>query len=102
MVRVVREDTQGIRVIKALSKVEKEQQRYDKVNKKLINAEKKASLAMGFVNPIMSLLMNLGITFVVLIGAYRVMNRQNCCLHAVFYNDFYCNFINYTNIYDVY
>lgn len=76
MVRVVREDTQGIRVIKALSKVEKEQQRYDKVNKKLINAEKKASLAMGFVNPIMSLLMNLGITFVVLIGAYRVMNRQ--------------------------
>lgn len=76
MVRVVREDTQGIRVIKALSKVEKEQQRYDKVNKKLIHAEKKASLAMGFVNPIMSLLMNLGITFVVLIGAYRVMNRQ--------------------------
>ena len=76
LVRVVREDTQGIRVIKALSKVEKEQQRYDKVNKKLINAEKKASLAMGFVNPIMSLLMNLGITFVVLIGAYRVMNRQ--------------------------
>lgn len=76
IVRVVREDTQGIRVIKALSKVEKEQQRYDKVNKKLINAEKKASLAMGFVNPIMSLLMNLGITFVVLIGAYRVMNRQ--------------------------
>lgn len=76
MVRVVREDTQGIRVIKALSKVEKEQQRYDKVNKKLINAEKKASFAMGFVNPIMSLLMNLGITFVVLIGAYRVMNRQ--------------------------
>lgn len=76
MVRVVREDTQGIRVIKALSKVEKEQQRYDKVNKKLINAEKKANLAMGFVNPIMSLLMNLGITFVVLIGAYRVMNRQ--------------------------
>ena len=76
MVRVVREDTQGIRVIKALSKVEKEQQRYDKVNKKLINAEKKASLAMGVVNPIMSLLMNLGITFVVLIGAYRVMNRQ--------------------------
>ena len=76
MVRVVREDTQGIRVIKALSKVGKEQQRYDKVNKKLINAEKKASLAMGFVNPIMSLLMNLGITFVVLIGAYRVMNRQ--------------------------
>jgi ATP-binding cassette subfamily B protein len=32
MVRVVREDTQGIRVIKALSKTEYEHRRYDKVN----------------------------------------------------------------------
>lgn len=76
MVRVVREDSQGIRVIKALSKVETEQKRYDYVNKKLVSADKKASLTLGFVNPIMNLLMNLGITFVVLIGAQRVMNMQ--------------------------
>ena len=76
MIRVVREDAQGIRVIKALSKVEKEHRRYDEVNKKLVDDEKKASLTMGFVNPAMNLLMNLGITFVVLLGAYRVMGRQ--------------------------
>lgn len=76
MVRVVREDSQGIRVIKALSTVKREHTRYDGVNRRLISAEKKASLTMGFVNPAMSLLMNLGITFVVLIGAYRVMGRQ--------------------------
>ncbi len=73
MIRVVREDSRGIRVIKALSRVEKERNRYDDVNDELVKAEKKASLTMGFVNPVMSLLMNLGITFVVVLGASRVM-----------------------------
>ncbi len=72
MVRVVREDAQGIRVIKALSRVKHEHKRYDKVNKELVKSEKTAALTMGVVNPIMNLLMNLGITFVVLLGAYRV------------------------------
>lgn len=76
MIRVVREDAQGIRVIKALSRVPHEHARYDKVNKRLVADEKKASITMGFVNPAMSLLMNLGITFVVLLGAYRVMGGQ--------------------------
>ncbi len=76
MIRVVREDSQGIRVIKALSKTEHEHKRYDKVNKKLVKAEKKASLTMGVVSPIMNLLMNMGITFVVLLGAYRVIDHK--------------------------
>ncbi len=77
MVRVVREDSQGIRVIKALSTAEYEHKRYDRVNRALVSAEKKASLTMGVVNPLMNLLMNLGITFVVLIGAYRVSGGQS-------------------------
>lgn len=76
MIRVVREDSQGIRVIKALSRVKREHERYDEVNKHLVRDEKKASLTMGFVNPVMSLLMNLGITFVVLLGAHRVMGGR--------------------------
>ncbi|MDD6883948.1 MAG: ABC transporter ATP-binding protein [Eubacteriales bacterium] len=76
MIRVVREDVQGIRVIKALSKVQHEHARYDAVNKQLVRDEKKGSLTMGFVNPAMSLFMNLGITFVVLLGAYRVMGAK--------------------------
>lgn len=76
MIRVVREDSQGIRVIKALSKVPAEYARYDRVNRNLVQNEKKASLTMGVVNPVMSLIMNLGITFVVLLGAYRVMGNQ--------------------------
>ena len=76
MIRVVREDAQGIRVIKALSRVKREHERYDAVNRRLIRDEKRASLTMGFVNPVMNLLMNLGITFVVLLGAYRVIGGQ--------------------------
>ena len=72
MVRVVREDAQGIRVIKALSKNEYENKRYDKVNYALTKKESKAGIIMGSVNPIMTLLMNLGIAGVVALAAFRV------------------------------
>ncbi len=74
MVRVVREDTQGIRVIKALSKNDYENRRYDVVNRNLSNEERRAGTVMGAVNPIMTLLMNLGITAVVALSASRVAN----------------------------
>ena len=72
MVRVVREDTQGIRVIKALSKNDYENRRYDEVNLALSKEEQKAGTIMGSVNPIMTLLMNLGITAVVAVSAFTV------------------------------
>ena len=74
MVRVVREDTQGIRVIKALSKNEYENRRYDEVNKRLSRDERRAGVIMGSVNPIMTLLMNLGIAAVIALSAVRVAN----------------------------
>lgn len=72
MVRVIREDAQGIRVIKALSKVDYENARYDKANVTLRKNETKAGIIMGVVNPIMTLLMNLGIVAVVAFSAYFV------------------------------
>ena len=72
MVRVVREDAQGIRVIKALSKVEYENARYDKANMALRKNESRASIIMGVVNPIMTLLMNMGIVAVIAVSAYYV------------------------------
>lgn len=69
MVRVVREDTQGIRVIKALSKTDYEHRRYDKVNYALIKDETRAGVIMGTVNPIMTVLMNVGSVGVIALGA---------------------------------
>lgn len=77
MVRVVREDTQGIRVIKALSKNEYENRRYEKVNKALCKDETKAGVIMGVVNPIMTMLMNLGIVAVVAVSAYFVAKQKS-------------------------
>lgn len=72
MVRVVREDVGGIRVIKALSKDSYEHERYDKVNRALIKDETTAGVTMGAVNPIMTVLMNLGIVSVTAMAASSV------------------------------
>ncbi len=77
MVRVVREDTQGMRVIKALSKNGYENSRYDTVNTSLSNTEKHAGTVMGIVQPTMTFLMNLGITAVVAFAAYRVRDGKS-------------------------
>ena len=69
---MAREDVQGIRVIKALSKNDYENRRYDKVNTALASEEKRAGVLMSTVNPFMTLLMNLGIAGVVAVAAYQV------------------------------
>ena len=77
MIRVVREDIQGIRVIKALSKNEYEQSRFDKSNSNLVKQETKAGTVMNTINPIMTFLMNLGIVAVIALSANRVANHQS-------------------------
>jgi len=72
MVRVVREDVQGIRVIKALSKVGHEHRRYDNVNQTLVADEKRAGRIMGSVNPIMVMFMNMGSVAVIALSSNRV------------------------------
>ncbi len=74
MIRVVREDAQGIRVIKALSKIDYEHRRYNEVNKALVKDEAKAGIIMGSVHPIMTLFMNMGSVAVIAIGAARISN----------------------------
>ena len=72
MVRVVREDAQGIRVIKALSKVDYENARYDRANRRLCEDESRAGITMGLSNPVMTLLMNTGIVAVIAVSAHFV------------------------------
>lgn len=77
MTRVVREDSQGIRVIKALSKSEQEHKRFDKVNRELVSDELRAGITMGAVNPVMTVLMNLGIVAVIALSASRVQGGKS-------------------------
>ncbi len=72
MTRVVRENTQGIRIIKALGKEDSEKVRFSNANLELNKAEKKAALTMGLTSPLMNLFLNLGLVAVIAVGAYRV------------------------------
>jgi len=72
VVRVVQENITGIRVIKALSKTEYEKQRFNQVNDELADISMRAGMVTGTTNPVSSLVLRLGLTLVVLIGAYRV------------------------------
>lgn len=72
MVRTVRENAAGIRVIKALSKTEYECGRFSAVNREVVRREKKAGMTMALTNPVMNLMLNAGLTAVILAGAWRV------------------------------
>ena len=89
MVRVVREDAQGIRVIKALSKVDYENARYDRANKALKRNETKAGIIMGVVNPVMTLLMNMGIVAVVAVSAYLVASNESSAATVIAFMQYF-------------
>ena len=72
MVRTVRENISGIRVIKALSKTDYEKERFAKVNSEVVRREKKAATTMALTNPVMNLFLNVGLTVVILVGAFLV------------------------------
>ena len=72
MVNVVQENVTGVRVIKALSKTDYERTRFEGVNDALMRTDIKAGAVTGINNPVASLVLNLGLTAVVVIGAYRV------------------------------
>ncbi len=76
VVRTVQENITGIRVIKALSKTEYEKSRFDRVNRELSAIDQKAGTVSAITNPTASLVLNLGLTLVVLIGAFRVNDGQ--------------------------
>ena len=72
VVRTVQENITGIRVIKALSKTEYEKGRFRAVNEELTAVDRKAGTITAITNPASSLTLNLGLTLVVVVGAFRV------------------------------
>ena len=74
LVRVIRENITGARVIKALSTGEYETKRFAAQNKEVSDREVHANVVMGMGRPIMNVLMFTGQALVILLGAYRVNN----------------------------
>ena len=76
VVRTVQENITGIRVIKALSKTDYEKTRFNRVNDELTAVDRKAGTITAITNPTASLVLNLGLTLVVLLGAFRVNSGE--------------------------
>jgi ATP-binding cassette subfamily B protein len=72
MASVTRENAQGIRVIKALSRTEYEKAHFAKANDELKDKEIHANLLMAAINPMMNLFLYAGMIGVIILGAYRV------------------------------
>ena len=76
MIRVIRENVSGVRVIKALSKMDYEKNRFSKVNKEVMNYEIKSGYTMTMLNPIINILLNLGLVGVIVLGAFRIKGGE--------------------------
>lgn len=72
MVRIVRENAQGVRVVRALRRQAYERERFGRENRALADAGLRASAAMALGSPLMDLLLSLGLAGVLLAGALRV------------------------------
>lgn len=72
IVRIMRENITGIRVVKALSKEKYEHERFEEKNEEMFNIDVKSSVIMSLPGPFTTLFLNIGLTIVVVYGAYRV------------------------------
>ena len=72
IVRIMRENITGIRVVKALSREPYERERFLGANEETARRDIKAGVIMALPGPLVTLFLNAGLTLVVLIGARRV------------------------------
>ena len=72
VVRIMRENISGIRVIKALGKEKRESHHFEMADKDMEKSEIKAGCTMALPTSIVKVFMNIGLVLVVIIGAVRV------------------------------
>ena len=72
IVRIMRENITGIRVVKALSKEPYEMRRFGEANDVTSRRDIRASIIMALPGPVVTLFLNIGLTLIVFIGAKRV------------------------------
>lgn len=72
LVRRIQENMTGVRIIKALSREEEEKERFKKTNREVVRTEQRAEITMAAANPMMTVLLNVGMAAVIVVGAFRV------------------------------
>lgn len=70
--RILRENITGVRVVKALAKEEYECRRFAGANSELAGSDQRAGAVMSLPGPVVTLILNVGLVVIVLVGAKRV------------------------------
>ena len=96
MVEKVRDTFTGIRVIKALSKVDYEKDSFGQVNAELSHSEEKANVTMAITPATVTLCLNLGMTAVVALGAYRVFRGHSSPGQIISFMQYFTQILNAT------
>ena len=69
---VVEENVIGARVVKAYVKEEYETRRFDRANTELTDTTYKAQKIMAYINPLLTIVLNLSTIVIIIIGGYQV------------------------------
>jgi len=95
MVRVIRENSSGSRVIKALGNEKYEIDRFKVVNDDVYKFDVIANTRMAILNPIVSFFLNLGFVLVIIMGAY-LTNKNGSLMSGVIntFNAFFLIILN--------
>ena len=72
LMRVMRENITGIRVVKALSREEHEKERFAGANAETARKDISTGIVMAMPGPTVSMFLNVGFVIVVVLGSYRV------------------------------
>lgn len=76
MVQVIREGIRGIKVSKALNKVNDEKKKFYKANDKVRNEQVEANYIMSLAQPIVNTILYSGLGVVILYGGYLITQNQ--------------------------
>ncbi len=96
MVEKVRDTFTGIRVIKALSKVDYEKDSFDTINRTLSRSEEVANFTTAISPPAINLFLNLGMTSVVALGAIRVQGGHTSPGQIISFMSYFTLILNST------
>lgn len=94
MVRAIRENASGARVIRALSKAEYEKSRFNKINSDILNYEIKAGYNMTRLNPFVNLFLNCGLVVVIVVGAFRVNSDLSSAGDVISFTTYFTTILN--------
>ena len=77
LVNITRDSVSGVMEIKAYATEEKEKMRFEHISEALRKQEMKTAKLMSIFNPGINLLLNVGLVFVILIGAFFAQNGSS-------------------------